>query len=78
MKLKELRITRSYTTPYVYKGEIVFDGEAGSVALILTEKHIERLFDMVADSVVAVARDAAENLTAKALEHKSALLDSKP
>jgi hypothetical protein len=82
MKLRRLNIERNLWSSRpgepLYKGTIEFDGEAGSIALVLTEQHMDVLFDQMADSVIAVSRDAAERLTTKAMEHKQALLDAKP
>lgn len=61
------------------RGKIVFEAEAGEISLILDAEHCERIFDVCADALVAVAKDAAVNLTRIVFEHKAApKLEDKP
>ena len=54
-------------------GKIAFSNELGKVTLKLNQKHIDMIFNVVADSLVDVAKMAGEEMTCKILEHKSEL-----
>jgi hypothetical protein len=76
MNLKRLRIeeNKDWKTGVVsYEGMVEFGGEAGTVALKLTADHCNRIFQVCADGMIDVAKDAARNLTANLIEHAKAL-----
>ena len=47
-------------------GKIVFDGERGEISLNLTDDQVHRMFLVVADSIVATAKEAASALLVEA------------
>lgn len=56
-----------------HKGEVVFGGERGTVALQLDQYHCDRIFEVCAHGLISVAREAAENMTCTVIEHNRAL-----
>ncbi len=56
------------------KGSVYFSNEAGCISLKLNQSHIDKIFDIVADSMIETAKDAANELTVNIIEHKDNLL----
>ena len=75
MILKKLEIKLNMYGPHEgqYTGEARFDGGAGGVALSLTPKHCEQIFQVCADGIIDVAKDAARNLTCAVIEQQKSL-----
>lgn len=64
MKLKTLRIDRKTFGDDTGKffGRVSFDNKEGSIDLVLTPEHCEKIFDVCADGILQVAKGAAHNL----------------
>lgn len=52
-----------------YKGKAKFGNELGEVILNLTQKHVEAIFNVCADSIVLTAKEAANQLTCVVVEN---------
>jgi preprotein translocase subunit SecD len=63
MILRELTMHR-YDWEKELTGKLVFANDSGEVSLKLSQQHCDRILAIVADGVVASAREVAENLTA--------------
>ena len=75
MLLKKLEIERQSWGDYKGKcvGKITFEGNDGSVALNLNPASCEKLFLLVADGLIDVAKETAENMTCNLIEQKTAI-----
>lgn len=75
MKLQKLSIEMKAWGEFEgkYLGEIKFVGKTGDIALVLKPEHVDRIFAVVAESLVDVAKDAANNLMTEAFASQTAL-----
>ena len=55
------------------EGTISFTSEVGDISLKLNQSHIDRIFEIVADTVIEVAKEAARELTCTVIEHKKSI-----
>jgi hypothetical protein len=55
------------------KGSIIFSGDDARINLKLNQSHIDKIFQIVADTMIEVAKEAAQELTVNIIEHKDAL-----
>ncbi|MCH9645317.1 MAG: hypothetical protein K0U08_01525 [Proteobacteria bacterium] len=53
------------------KGRIRFGNDKGNIVLNLNQSHIDRIFEVVADTMIDTAKEAAQELTANIIEHKN-------
>lgn len=72
MILKKLQIELKEYGPDKGKhtGAATFTGELGEVTLKLSSEHIERIFHLCADGIIAVAKDAAKAMTCEVIQHR--------
>ena len=75
MELQELKIQKKEwgQDEGKHAGWIKFSDKEGSINLKLTPDHCDQIFRICADSILATARSAAENLTCSVIEHKKLL-----
>jgi hypothetical protein len=73
MNLKSLSIERNYHSfdwkgakPGEHHGEIVFDTPTSEVKFKLSEEHCAKIFAVVADAIIEVAKCAATSLMIEA------------
>jgi len=70
MILEKLEIERKHWGPNEGRmaGSIKFTNPAGEVSLILTDKHIQEILKICADSIVTISKEVATELTAQVIE----------
>lgn len=73
MNFRSLEIKKDTWGDKSLTGQVVFDNEKGRINLNLTESHINKIFSIVADSMIDVAKEAAQELTCNIIEHKNSL-----
>lgn len=57
----------------MHTGTARFDGECGIVTLNLTPEMCNKIFEVCADGILNVAREAAANLVCNVIEQKKSL-----
>ncbi|MAF36022.1 hypothetical protein CL622_02795 [archaeon] len=55
------------------KGNITFSSDDARINLKLNQSHIDKIFEIVADTMIEVAKEAAQELTVNIIEHKEVL-----
>ena len=73
MDFKSLNIERKSWGKGELQGSVSFGNDRGRINLQLTEEHINRIFEVVADSMIEVAKEAAQELTCNIIEHKASI-----
>lgn len=75
MNLIDLRIRKEKYGPNEgkYVGCAEFGNKKGKVDIRLTPEHCDKIFQVCAESIVDVAKDAAEELTVSVIEHQKTL-----
>ncbi len=74
MRLNKISIERrqSYEkNPGQLEGEVEFGSETGVITLRLTPKHVEQIINICADSIVAVSKEVAQELTSEIIEQSN-------
>ena len=73
MQLEKLRIQRkSYGKDEgKFLGSIEFRNDLGSIALRLNSEQCDNIFNICADGVLTVAKEAAEEMTCRVIEHSA-------
>lgn len=72
MDFKSLEIERSWRSKGL-EGKIRFSNKTGDITLNLSQSHIDRIFEVVAETMIEVAKDAARELTCTVIEHKKTI-----
>ena len=72
MDFKSLSIERSWRSKSL-EGTIRFSNKIGDITLKLNQSHIDRIFEVVAETMIEVAKDAARELTCTVIEHKKTI-----
>lgn len=72
LNLESLHVSRHWDTDKL-KGVIKFRGADGKVEVNLSEKHMNTILDVVADSIVAAAQEIATELTKSVIDQTTAL-----
>jgi hypothetical protein len=57
------------------KGEITYQGENGSIKVLLNPDHCAKILSIVADAMVKTSQDIANNLTAEIINASPLLMD---
>jgi len=72
MRLDKLEISRPSWGKNKGKlvGSIEFTNELGKVTLKLNKEQVDHIFEVCADGILTVATAAAEEMTARVIEHK--------
>ena len=75
MILKDLRIKLCEygKNKGMYIGNASFENGKGEIEIRLTPDHCDRIFKICADSIIEVAKEAAQELTVSVIEHQSKL-----
>ena len=73
MEFKRLNIEKKTWGSGELQGTIAFGGESGSINLKLNADHINKIFEIVADTMIETAKEAAQELTCNIIEHKESL-----
>lgn len=76
MDFKRLEIERSTWGDRRLKGQVSFGNDKGRINLNLNEDHINKIFEIVAETMIETAKEASQELTCNIIEHKE-LLDRK-
>lgn len=53
-----------------YEGKACFAGELGDIAIRLTPKMVEHIFEIAADSIIAVSREAASVICCRVIQQR--------
>ena len=72
MNFNSLSIEKSWRSKEL-EGKIRFSSKSGDITLNLNQGHIDRIFEVVADTMIEVAKDAARELTCTVIEHKKSI-----
>lgn len=67
MRLKDLRITRSWSGANELRGTIQFSTEDGDISLKLKDEDARQILEYCAEAVVAATKRAADCMTKEAL-----------
>lgn len=73
MVFDNLKIERRTWGKGELTGTIAFTGKAGRINLRLNDGHINRIFEIVADTMIETAKEAAQELICNIIEHKESL-----
>ena len=75
MQLNELTIERARygSNKGKFVGRISFDNELGKVDIRLSAEQCNKLFEVCADGIVEIAKEAARELTVSIIDHKQAI-----
>lgn len=60
-----------------YLGEASFTGDLGDISLRLAPEQVDRIFNICADSIISVSKEAARSLTVSVIEHQAKSLEAK-
>lgn len=76
MVLTELRIAKiKYgEREGQYEGKASFTGELGDVAIRMTPEMVERIFEIAADAIIAVSREAAQTMCCQVIQQREGVL----
>jgi len=73
MEFRKLEVERRTWGDQELAGSISFSSDKGRINLRLNEGHINKIFEIVADTMIEVAKEAAKELTCNIIEHKDAI-----
>ena len=73
MEFRKLEIEKNTWGTGELKGSVCFSNEKGRIQLKLKPEHINKIFEVVADTMIETAREAAQELTCNIIEHKASL-----
>jgi hypothetical protein len=73
MDFKSLSIEKNTWGKGELKGSVSFGNDRGRINLQLTQEHINKIFEVVADTMIETAKDAARELTCNIIEHKASI-----
>jgi hypothetical protein len=78
MNFKSLSIERKSWGKNELQGSVVFGNNRGRINLQLTDEHINKIFGVVADTMIETAKEAAAELTCNIIEHKAEIESKQP
>jgi len=67
MRLKDLRITRNWSTDKELKGTIQFSTDNGDISLKLKDEDVRQILEYCAEAIVVATKRVADCMTKEAL-----------